>query len=160
MLYKTIIHNGEGDLDSLAPMATVAAPLLCLCSALGWSAGARGGRPTERTHVQLAATFLDDEAPGRLSVLFGEQPPSLSLVAPAKVNLFLRILRKREDGYHELASLFQTVSLFDDLDFWEMPRDDTKPLCSMEVSRVDLPATERERWRGREAGKQGGREGE
>lgn len=121
-------------------MATVAAPLLCLCSALGWSAGARGGRPTERTHVQLAATFLDDEAPGRLSVLFGEQPPSLSLVAPAKVNLFLRILRKREDGYHELASLFQTVSLFDDLDFWEMPRDDTKPLCSMEVTPDSLRA--------------------
>ena len=51
-------------------------------------------------------------------VVFGDAPPTLSLVAPAKVNLFLRILRKREDGFHELASFFQTVSLFDDLDFW------------------------------------------
>ena len=35
--------------------------------------------------------------------------PALSLLSPAKVNLFLRILRRREDGYHELASLFQAV---------------------------------------------------
>jgi 4-diphosphocytidyl-2-C-methyl-D-erythritol kinase len=41
----------------------------------------------------------------------------LTLLSPAKVNLFLRVLGKRTDGYHELASLFQTVSLFDTLDF-------------------------------------------
>lgn len=39
----------------------------------------------------------------------------ITLKSPAKINLFLRILRKREDGYHELASLFQAVSLFDTL---------------------------------------------
>ena len=33
----------------------------------------------------------------------------------AKVNLTLEILRKREDGYHDLASLVHTVSLADDL---------------------------------------------
>lgn len=71
----------------------------------------------------------------RPSAVFGDQPPTLSLVAPAKVNLFLRILRKREDGFHELASLFQTVSLFDDLDFWLLPREADQPLCSMEVRR-------------------------
>lgn len=35
--------------------------------------------------------------------------------SPAKINLFLRILRRREDGYHELASLFQTIDLQDTL---------------------------------------------
>jgi hypothetical protein len=29
------------------------------------------------------------------------------LGSPAKTNLFLRITRKREDGFHELASVFQ-----------------------------------------------------
>ncbi len=35
--------------------------------------------------------------------------------SPAKVNLFLDITGKRKDGYHELASFFLTVSLFDTL---------------------------------------------
>lgn len=39
----------------------------------------------------------------------------ISLASPAKINLFLRILRRRSDGYHELASLFQTISLCDRL---------------------------------------------
>ena len=35
--------------------------------------------------------------------------------APAKVNLFLRVLERRGDGYHELDTLFQSVSLCDDV---------------------------------------------
>lgn len=41
----------------------------------------------------------------------------LTLRSPAKVNLFLRILSKRPDGYHELASLFQAIDLCDILHF-------------------------------------------
>lgn len=37
----------------------------------------------------------------------------LSLYSPAKVNLFLKITGKRDDGYHALATLMQTVSLTD-----------------------------------------------
>ena len=33
----------------------------------------------------------------------------------AKINLRLDILGKRPDGYHELRTIFQTVSLHDDL---------------------------------------------
>ncbi|MGH9536079.1 MAG: 4-(cytidine 5'-diphospho)-2-C-methyl-D-erythritol kinase, partial [Terriglobales bacterium] len=33
--------------------------------------------------------------------------------AYAKINLGLRILRRREDGFHELRTLFQTISLAD-----------------------------------------------
>ena len=38
---------------------------------------------------------------------------NLSLVAPAKVNWTLEVLRRREDGYHELRSVLQTLSLHD-----------------------------------------------
>ncbi len=37
------------------------------------------------------------------------------LLAPAKVNLGLEVLGRREDGYHELRTIFQTVSLHDRL---------------------------------------------
>lgn len=41
----------------------------------------------------------------------------LKFFSPAKVNFFLRVLGKRSDGYHELASLFQTIDLGDTLTF-------------------------------------------
>lgn len=41
----------------------------------------------------------------------------LTLHSPAKINLFLRILHRRPDGYHELASLFQAIDLMDTLTF-------------------------------------------
>ncbi len=40
---------------------------------------------------------------------------SLTAKAFAKINLFLHITGKREDGYHELDSVFQSVSLFDEI---------------------------------------------
>jgi len=41
----------------------------------------------------------------------------MRLFSPAKVNLFLRVERKRGDGYHDLASLFQAISLGDCISF-------------------------------------------
>ncbi len=37
------------------------------------------------------------------------------LLIPSKINLFLYVLRKREDGYHELFTSFLKISLFDEL---------------------------------------------
>jgi 4-diphosphocytidyl-2-C-methyl-D-erythritol kinase len=39
--------------------------------------------------------------------------------APAKVNLFLEVLGKRDDGYHELETLMVAVNLYDTLVFQE-----------------------------------------
>jgi 4-diphosphocytidyl-2-C-methyl-D-erythritol kinase len=42
--------------------------------------------------------------------------PTVRLRAPAKINLSLRILGRRPDGYHELRTVFQSVSLCDELE--------------------------------------------
>src|SRR5215469_10168119 len=39
-----------------------------------------------------------------------------TLPALAKINLDLRVIGRREDGYHELRTIFQTISLADSID--------------------------------------------
>jgi len=51
-----------------------------------------------------------------------KQPDLLKRLSPAKVNLVLRVLRKREDNYHDLATLMQKVSLYDELEFFPADR--------------------------------------
>jgi 4-diphosphocytidyl-2-C-methyl-D-erythritol kinase len=41
--------------------------------------------------------------------------PSIELLSPAKVNLRLEVLRKRGDGYHEIRTILQRISLCDRL---------------------------------------------
>lgn len=48
----------------------------------------------------------------------------LQLLAPAKLNLFLRITSRRKDGYHELQTLFQLINHGDELGF-ELREDST-----------------------------------
>ena len=44
-------------------------------------------------------------------------PTGLLIAAPAKVNLFLEVLGRRSDGYHEVQTLLCPISLFDRLNF-------------------------------------------
>lgn len=41
--------------------------------------------------------------------------PGVVVQAPAKLNLFLHVLGRREDGYHRLQTLFQLVDLHDEV---------------------------------------------
>ena len=43
--------------------------------------------------------------------------PEISLPSFAKINLSLRVLGKRPDGFHEVETILQTVSLYDELQF-------------------------------------------
>ena len=59
--------------------------------------------------------------------------------AYAKLNLTLDVLGKREDGYHDLQSVMQTISIRDDVEIDIGTGKPWKLLCSAE----DIPADER-----------------
>jgi 4-diphosphocytidyl-2-C-methyl-D-erythritol kinase len=44
----------------------------------------------------------------------------ISIEAPAKINLFLEVLGKRNDGYHEIETVMQEIDLVDSLEFEEI----------------------------------------
>lgn len=47
---------------------------------------------------------------------------SFKIFAPAKVNLFLKVLNKRKDSYHNILTLFNKVSLADEIKITKIPR--------------------------------------
>ena len=57
--------------------------------------------------------------------------------APAKINLLLRVLGKRSDGYHDLASLMQQISICDDLTYSLRPKG-----ILLQCPGTDLPTNE------------------
>ncbi len=48
----------------------------------------------------------------------------MEVLAPAKLNLFLEILGRRPDGYHEIESLMVAVDLYDTLILTDDPIGD------------------------------------
>lgn len=51
---------------------------------------------------------------------------TLQLKAYAKINLGLDVVRKREDGYHEVRMIMQTIKLFDKLTFRLLEEDEIR----------------------------------
>jgi 4-diphosphocytidyl-2-C-methyl-D-erythritol kinase len=51
------------------------------------------------------------------------------IAAPAKLNLFLEVLRKRPDGYHDLESLMVAIDLFDTLELRAIPDGEIALAC-------------------------------
>jgi 4-diphosphocytidyl-2-C-methyl-D-erythritol kinase len=69
----------------------------------------------------------------------------LKCFSPAKINLFLRVVGKRPDGYHELSSLFQTIDLGDQLYFEVQAQDHltcTDPSIPTDQTNLILKATD------------------
>ncbi|MDB5352600.1 MAG: 4-diphosphocytidyl-2C-methyl-D-erythritol kinase [Planctomycetota bacterium] len=53
----------------------------------------------------------------------------VEVLAPAKLNLFLEVLGKRPDGYHELETLMVTIGLTDTLEFADDPSGRMTLVC-------------------------------
>ncbi len=62
-------------------------------------------------------------------------PPAVTVLAPAKINLILRILDRRADGYHNLWSIMQTVGLEDEL---QIRRSDSSPDIRLQCDSAQL----------------------
>ncbi len=55
-------------------------------------------------------------------------PHAVEAQAPAKLNLFLEVLNKRADGYHEIESLMVAIDLYDTLTFVDNPSGEIRLL--------------------------------
>jgi len=61
----------------------------------------------------------------------------MNLKAYAKINLGLRILRKREDGFHDIETVFHRVNVFDEIAL------EPSNTLSMECTDTNIPTDER-----------------
>ena len=64
---------------------------------------------------------------------------SLTLRSPAKINLFLEVLGKRPDGYHEIETVFQPINIFDHLTIKEKSRQARSPELTITTDQPGLP---------------------
>ena len=65
---------------------------------------------------------------------------NIQFFSPAKINIFLRVERRRDDGFHDLASLFHVIDLGDDMDICLLPDDASKDELTCNVP--DVPVDE------------------
>lgn len=70
------------------------------------------------------------------------RPPSLTVRAAAKLNLHLGVGGPREDGYHPLATVYQAVSLYDDLTGHRAPGLSVDLTAARHVVAGDVPSGE------------------
>ncbi len=71
----------------------------------------------------------------------GSSPPSdstMTRLSPAKINLFLHIVGKRDDGYHDLQTVFRLLNWGDYLHFLLAETVDTSQLSRGEANDTDL----------------------
>jgi 4-diphosphocytidyl-2-C-methyl-D-erythritol kinase len=70
--------------------------------------------------MSLEILFLNQRSKINLSpvILYGNRT-NMQKIANAKVNLFLDVLNRRPDGYHNIGTLFQSVSIGDEINFCE-----------------------------------------
>jgi 4-diphosphocytidyl-2-C-methyl-D-erythritol kinase len=64
---------------------------------------------------------------------------SVTVRAAAKVNLYLGVGRPRPDGFHPLATVYQTLSLHDDVTATTRPRWVVELVCEDDIDRAAFP---------------------
>jgi 4-diphosphocytidyl-2-C-methyl-D-erythritol kinase len=79
----------------------------------------RAGKPIDRSHYSLhespAPGLTGFDKPSYIGIITPSMAASVRVRAPAKVNLHLRVYGRRPDGFHGILSLFQALSLSDEV---------------------------------------------
>eukprot|EP00667_Euglena_gracilis_P021213 EG_transcript_23198 len=130
----------------LRPAGSALAALAWLAGACGFAAGALFLRRRRPAGHPCTAPWAAAAAAGEPAA--AARPPAspaaawdLEAFSPSKVNLFLRILRRRPDGYHDLASLFQAISLGDRLSLRLLPEDAPDDVFECNMAGVPVDRT-------------------
>jgi len=77
-------------------------------------------------HLSFKDTLKDELSSSSFSLVYS---------SPSKINLFFRVLSKRPDGFHEIASLYQAIGLYDTLYFCKSKK--LQLTCSDSALKVD-----------------------
>ena len=113
----------------------ITASILGLHSSTAWSPAASKTFTPFTSKSTSTSLYSSAEATSQSESGVDSSQYDMSLFSPCKINLFLRIIRKREDGYHDLASLFQTIGFGDMLHLKLLDGDDVDSdvfECNME----------------------------
>ena len=62
---------------------------------------------------------------------------SIAFLSYAKINLYLQVLGRRDDGYHNIETIYQTVDLSDELRFSLRPREVTLECAAQALGRPE-----------------------
>lgn len=66
---------------------------------------------------------------------------SVKIQCPAKINLTLKVLNRRQDGFHNIESIMQTISLFDYLTISIVPAESLK--INLSGNSTEIPYNEK-----------------
>ncbi|REJ04274.1 4-(cytidine 5'-diphospho)-2-C-methyl-D-erythritol kinase [Microbacterium bovistercoris] len=72
---------------------------------------------------------------------FAERSDAVHVRAPGKINIYLGVGARRDDGYHALATVFQAVSLYEDV--YASPASDFSLTVSGDVDPSTVPLDDR-----------------
>lgn len=61
----------------------------------------------------------------------------MKYLAPAKINLFLDVINRREDGYHNLSMIMQTIDLYDEIEIEKADK------ISIDSNKNNIPLNEK-----------------
>lgn len=82
-----------------------------------------------------------------MDMLKNESKKSITLLSPAKVNLTLEVLGKREDGYHELRTVMHSIGIFDRLIIKENHDDEIRVICNESLPKLNTAYIAAERFK-------------